>query len=596
MTSSSSRSPALVRPGWASSLAGGLAAALAATGLMFLVRALFQVRTLPERVMEWVLFFVPLDQFEAGVARFGPAAKDYALATGIVVMVIALAAIGALAARFLVNPWGLLGLGLLFYLMVMGVILPVTGAGFFAAGLLTSPYLTNVCYLLVGLAYATVLLATRALALSSVAPATVAPRQVRQSRRAFVVGLASSAAVAALTAVVGRNPTAVSSSLPLAQVPAPTSAPPAAATTSVVTASSSAASTTSAAAPGSVASATTAVASTVDLFPKPPPPRQIKRDKDGALIKTPHPPGQVVAPITPNEEFYIVTKNAGGDPLIDPTTWRLLLQGEVNKPVQLDYPTLRRLPATRYVKTQECISNFTTKCELASFGCDLVSTVEYTGVKLPDLFAVAGGLKPGAVTLFVTCADENTVALPINEAIEADSMLAYEMNGKPLPYEHGYPAKLVAPGRYGYKNAKWVISVQALNKPQLDWFGKLNWNEAAIIRPMSRIDVPARGDTLKVGVPQKIGGITYGGLKGISKVEFSADGGRTWDTARFIDAPQGRDVWKRWEGSFTPKAPGALEVVCRATDGQGQLQIEPFTLTQPDGGAGWDRFELTVAA
>ncbi len=587
--------PLARRPGWVLSVGAGLVAALAATGLMFLARSVFQVRTLPERVMEWVLLFVPIDKFEEGIIRFGPEAKEIALAAGIMGMVLALAVPAVIVVRYLANPWAPLGLGLLFYLVVMAVVLPITGAGFFATGLVQSPLLVNACYLAVSLLYGSVLMAFKLReAAGAAGPAGVgAP----QTRRAFVVGLAGTAGTVAISAVFGRDPTAVRSSLPRAEVPqslltSATSAVSSAASSvaSIAGASGSSASTSTASSPA----ASSAGSAAADPYPKPPPPQPVKRDKEGAMISTPHPKGEIVAPITPNQQFYIVTKNASGDPLIDPATWRVILEGEFNKPVQLDYLTMRKLPQTKYFKTQECVSNFTTKCELAPFGCDLVSTVQFTGVKLDTLFEVAGGLKPAATHLVASCVDEYTSTLPIKDLLAMEAMLAYEMNGQPLPYEHGYPAKLVTPGRYGYKNAKWVVGLRALNKEVVDWFGQRNWSKEAFVKTMSRIDVPARGDQLKAGAPQKIGGIAYAGLKGISKVEFSWDGGKTWTAAKFIEAPEGKDMWKRWEGSFTPAAPGKLEVVSRATDGEGKLQIEPFGLTQPDGGTGWDRFELAV--
>src|SRR5581483_10807924 len=104
-----------------------------------------------------------------------------------------------------------------------------------------------------------------------------------------------------------------------------------------------------------------------------------------ALLAVNRPKGQLQAPLTPNADFYTVTKNAGGDPRLEARDWRLIVDGAVNRPVQVDYLTLRKLPPVRFYKTLECISNLTAKCELTAFGCDLLSTAEWTGVRLMDV-------------------------------------------------------------------------------------------------------------------------------------------------------------------------------------------------------------------
>src|SRR5206468_6170764 len=138
--------------------------------------------------------------------------------------------------------------------------------------------------------------------------------------------------------------------------------------------------------------------------------------------------GQLAEPITNNNDFYIVTKNAGGDPVIALADWRLRLDGEVQRPVEVDYASLRRLPAVEVTKTLECISNFVAKCELAPFGCDLISTATWKGARLADVINLAGGLKPGVVALAAIAADEFTTALPIEAAMDPNTLIVYEMN------------------------------------------------------------------------------------------------------------------------------------------------------------------------
>lgn len=304
--------------------------------------------------------------------------------------------------------------------------------------------------------------------------------------------------------------------------------------------------------------------------------------------------GQLSVLVTPTQSHYVVTKNAVSDPAIDAERWRLLIEGEVARPVQIDYRTLRQLPAVQLYKTLECISNFTSMCHLAYFGCDLISTAQWKGARLRDVLDLAGGLKPGAVSLQVQSADEYASSIPVDLALDPDTLLVYEMNGQTLPRQHGYPARLLVPGRYGMKNAKWVVGIRALASEFVDWYGQRNWSKTAIVKTMSRIDVPADGARLAAG-PQRIAGIAYAGDRGIRAVEFSVDDGKSWQVASFVEPPIGRDVWVRWQGTFDLPAGQQLALTCRATDGTGEVQTEVFSLPQPDGGSGYHAIAVQSA-
>ena len=210
----------VTRAGWALALSWGLAATLAAMGLMFWARAAFQIRTLPERMMEWLLLFVPPEQFEQGLQRFGPQAKVLALIAGVVVMGAILLGLGTLALR---RGWpgaAILGLSLSLYLVATGLLLPLTGAGLFGADLLQHPVLVNATYLGSALAYGTVLLAGQARAPAPAAgPGTVAPAPGGGDRRALVLGAAGTAGAYALAHVQATRGTTSGSDLPLAQLP-----------------------------------------------------------------------------------------------------------------------------------------------------------------------------------------------------------------------------------------------------------------------------------------------------------------------------------------------------------------------------------------
>jgi len=556
------------------------AASAVASGLVLLLmvwaRAALQVRTLPERLMETFLLVIPPDQFEAAIEKYGPMAKEFALIGTNLAMFVVLFAIGMLAVRFARHPAGLLAVGIGLWLLAVAVLFPITGGGLFATNLLfQSPLMINAIYLGIGLAYASVLLGGRSI---SVGPPVV------ETRRAFFTGLAATAASFLVTIWFGRSNGTVRSALPLASIAPEESPTPEPSRAAVSAASSSAA----------AVAAPPAASATANPYPEPPPPRELPRDKDGALLAVNRPRGQLQPAVTANDDFYTVTKNAGGDPRINARDWRLIIDGAVNKPVQLEYLALRRLPQVKFYKSLECISNLTAKCELTAFGCDLLSTAEWTGARLTDVFKLAEGLKPGVVAIAAIGADEFSSSLPPDVASDPNVILAYEMNGSVLPREHGFPVRVIIPGRYGVKNAKWVINLKAMTQPYVDWYGQRNWSQTAIVRTMSRIDEPANGATVKPGM-NRVAGVAYAGDRGISKVEFSADGGRSWQQASLVEPPLGKDTFVRWQGAFQVGAGQAAMLLTRATDATGQLQPETFNLPQPNGGSGWHSIEVKVA-
>jgi DMSO/TMAO reductase YedYZ molybdopterin-dependent catalytic subunit len=674
---------------WVRAIGASLLATSVAMGLMFWARAVFQVRTLPERVMEWLLLFVPLDTFEQGIRTFGPQAKVLALYGGIAVMSASLFGLGLLALRRRWPGPAILAMALILFIIAMAGIMPLTGGGFFGSSLLQHVLLVNGVYLGMSLVYASLLLLPQALEhLDAQSAASPDPAAVQASRRSLAAGLAGTSlayAAALRQASIGGGRTG--SDLPLAQVPpntvgssgslaptAPAATPtahpgmagiPAQATAdtpevaATVAAAAAPAIPTTAAAPAAQAAPTTpaqptapspappadqdspaAVPTTVtaaEPAPQPPtspptrppqptataappaprstepppsstvpagPPnttplptpraRELARDQGGALTASSRQKGELASLVTPTNAHYVVTKNAVTDPALDAETWRMVLDGEVARPVQVDYQTLRRLPAAEQYKTLECISNFTSMCHLAFFGCDLISTAQWKGARLRDVLELAGGLRPGVVSLLVRGADEFSSSIPASLASNPDVLLAYEMNGQVLPRQHGYPVRLLVPGRYGMKSAKWVVGIRALRTEQLDWYGQRNWSRTGIVRTMSRIDVPADGARLTPG-RHRISGIAYAGDRGVSGVQFSSNGGQSWNPANFVEPPLGRDTWVRWTAEFD-LAPGqALKLMSRAVDGQGQVQTEVFNLPQPDGGSGLHSIEIAAA-
>jgi DMSO/TMAO reductase YedYZ molybdopterin-dependent catalytic subunit len=590
---------------WPNALALAIPATAVALGLMLWARSLYQIRTLPERVMEWSLQFIPLDLFEQGLQKFGTSAKEIALLGNYLGLALTLVVIGAIALRSGARLIAGLSLGL--WLFAMVVVMPITGAGFFASDLAQDIILTDFSYLALALAYGTVLLLTHALVTSGSATVAIASGSL-ESRRAFVGALVGTGAAYALTFWFGRNAGASNSTLPLAsvgnlptavptdtavaaptQLPTATTAPaPGAATPGLVgtsAAEANAALPTATIAPPATATAAPTATPLNGIPPRPAPAQAVKRDKDGSLTASTQQAGQVATQFTPSNGFYITTKNAGGDPIVDPDKWRLVLDGEVANPIQLDLPILYKLPSVQVVKTLECISNWVNKCEQVPFGCGLIGNAAWKGARLTDVLAVAGGLKPGVVGIVTLAVDEFSSFIPADPTLLHDTLLVYEMNGQVLPLEHGYPARLLVPGRYGMKSPKWVIGIRPSKTVIADWYGKLGWSKDGIVQAMTRIDVPSTGAALPAG-QQQIGGIAYAGSRGVSKVEFSADGGQTWSKAAFLEDPPGKDTWVRWQGTFTMPSSGTLTLAARCVDGNGTPQNTNYTITQPNGGTG----------
>ena len=585
------------RTPWAMAVLGSLVGSGLVLLLMSWARSALQIRTLPERLMETFLLVIPPDQFEAAIEKYGPMAKDFALIGAYLVMFLALFAIGLFAARRL-RPVGLLVLGLALWLVAVAVIIPITGGGVFATGLLLqSPILINAIYLGIGLMYASSLVAVQVLAVIGPQPAQRTEPSVPGTRRAFISGLAGSAAALLVTIWFGRSAGKVSSALPEASLPSTDVPSPPAATPGASAAPGAPAATGgTSAATGGASAAAAAPSPTANPYPEPPAARALPRDKDGALLAVNRPRGELQAAVTPNADFYTVTKNAGGDPRLAARDWRLIVDGAVIKPLQIDYLTLRKLPQVKFYKTLECISNLTAKCELTAFGCDLLSTAEWTGARLMDVINLAGGLKPGVVAIAAIGADEFSSALPAEVASDPNVLLAYEMNGSILPREHGFPVRAIIPGRYGVKNAKWIVNLKSMTQPYVDWYGQRNWSQTAIVRTMSRIDLPLNGATVPAGAT-RIAGVAYAGDRGVAKVEVSTDGGKNWQAASFVEPPLAKDTFVRWQGTFQIAAGQSASLVARATDGTGQLQPQTFNLPQPNGGSGWDSVEVkTVAA
>ena len=290
----------------------------------------------------------------------------------------------------------------------------------------------------------------------------------------------------------------------------------------------------------------------------------------------------ITARVTPNEDHYVVdTTLVKPRVLID--EWRLDIKGEVETPFTLTYDQLLDLEAVEQMHTLECISN--------NVGGDLISTALWTGVPLRDLLARAQ-VKPNAYDVVFTSVDGYTDSIPIAKAMDERTLVAYLMNGKTVPQDHGYPARMLVPNIYGMKNVKWIRTIQVVTYDFIGYWQAQGWSDSANINTNARIDLPGRGVRWDGGtIP--VAGIAFAGSRGISKVEVSADGAKSWAEAT-LEAPMGPLTWRRWRYAWTPTGAGPAKLIVRATDGTGNTETPVNRSPYPDGATGYDSVDVTV--
>jgi len=286
--------------------------------------------------------------------------------------------------------------------------------------------------------------------------------------------------------------------------------------------------------------------------------------------------------VTPNEEFYIVTKNLI-DPTVDAGSWRLDVDGLADTPGSYTYADLVGRSLTDELVTLECVSN--------EVGGNLISTANWSGIPLGDLLNAAGP-RASADWVAFTCADGYTVGVPLPRASAPSALLALRMNGEPLPSRHGFPARVIVPGLYGMFHAKWVTRITLVQGEFLGFWQQKGWTNRGGIRTTTIIATPAP-DTVVRG-PVTLGGVAFAGDRGISRVEVSTNGGSTWAPATLRPSLSGR-TWVLWTFPWTPTAGGSARILARAVDGLGDPQEPSSSPPFPDGAAGYDSIALLVS-
>lgn len=552
-------------------LSGVLAVAVA-LGVAELAAALLGATSLVVAVGDYVIDHSPRELTKAAISALGTKDKP-ALLLGIVVSLLGIGALlGPVAGRRFISgiaafaAFAIVG-ALIAARMPMAdvaasVVIAVAAAG---SGLVALRVLLAV--------------ATRAEASSKV---EMPSGGSRGSRREFFRVAAAMGGVAAVSAVVGRQfigprvdveaarrsivlPTAaprVANATPPAPAPEATAAPAAGAPTETPTEPSPTEATVEAA-PESTQVAVAAPEPTFDV--------------DGLATL-----------ITPNDEFYRID-TALVLPRVDTETWRLRVTGMVDEPLELTLSELLAMPAGEETVTLACVSN--------EVGGDLVGNAVWLGIPLAELLARAG-VQPGATQIVARSVDDFTVGFPTEVALDGrPSMVAVGMNGEPLPIAHGFPARMIVPGLYGYVSAtKWLAEIELTTQEEFDaYWIRRGWAKDGPIKTQSRIDVPRSGKTVTAGTVT-VAGVAWGGNRSIGAVQVhmirDGESDAEWMDVRLSEALS-QSSWRQWVVEWTA-APGDYRIEVRATDGNGETQTEVRRPPDPDGATGYHGIKVKV--
>ena len=287
--------------------------------------------------------------------------------------------------------------------------------------------------------------------------------------------------------------------------------------------------------------------------------------------------------VTPNEDFYRID-TALSFPRVDPDSWRLNVTGMVDRPYELTFDDLLGMQTVERYVTLSCVSN--------AVGGDLVGNAKWLGVPLRTILNRAG-VQEGATQIVGRSVDDFTVGFRTEIAFDGrNALVAVGMNDEPLPFDHGFPARLVVPGLYGYVSAtKWLSEIELTTWDGFNayWIPR-GWAKRAPVKTQSRIDLPRHLASFDPG-PQQAAGFAWAPTRGIDKVECQINDG-PWEEARLGEALT-KDAWRRWVYDFNAVS-GNHAIRVRATDGNGDTQTSKIHEARPDGATGYHTVSFGV--
>ena len=323
----------------------------------------------------------------------------------------------------------------------------------------------------------------------------------------------------------------------------------------------------------------------------------IIRQKEPNNLETPF--DQIDSFLTPTELFYI--RSHFPAPKLDLASYQLRIDGAVRKPLSLSYKELRDMPSETRIAILECAGNsrvfLVPQARGAQWELGAVGNAEWTGVPLTGLLERAG-MDQDACEIVLEGADQGTPAeepvppdpisyarsLPRDKAMQPEVLIAYQMNGRDLPQDHGYPVRAIVPGHYGMASVKWLTHIHAVREPfrgywQTSDYGYWDYLDGEPVRRAlaemklkSEIARPRVYETLAPNQAHTVFGAAWAGETEVTEVAVSIDGGQTWAQAEFLDPIQ-RHAWRRWKFDWlTPKKPGQYTLLARAKDANGSVQ------------------------
>ena len=235
-----------------------------------------------------------------------------------------------------------------------------------------------------------------------------------------------------------------------------------------------------------------------------------------------------------------------------------------------------------------CISN--------GLDAGLISNAIWKGLPLRNLLDLAAPVSDGS-RVRLHGVDNYTDTIALEKAMDSTTLLAYEMNGEPLPQRHGFPLRVIVPGYFGEKHVKWLTRIELANADAKGFYETQGWGPDFITPTRSRIDMPESGSRFslaKLSGPIEIKGMAYGGNRGVSRVELSFDDGQTWSESKIV-YPGTKLSWALWSYDWRPAKENDYTLVVRATDGEGTIQEVDWNRSFFSGVTGFHKILIHVS-